>query len=96
MPSEAPNLGDTFSLLEGMTSNRWPETVYALSAHIHTNATEGKESLYLFCYNDDKLSPADRLSRIKQIQEQWAEMAGRGPLFIENQLLLYPELALLT
>ena len=30
------------------------------SAHIHTKATEGEENLFLFCYNDDKTSPADR------------------------------------
>ena len=49
-----------------MTSNEWSETFGVLSAfctqktHIHTKATEGEENLCLFCYNDDKLPPADR------------------------------------
>ena len=39
-----------------MTSNKWSETVRALSAlctqkpRIHTKATEGEENLCLFCY----------------------------------------------
>ena len=49
-----------------MTSNEWSETVGVLSAlctqkpRIHTKATEGEENLCLFCYNDDKISPADK------------------------------------
>ena len=59
-------ISDAFSSVEAMTPNKWSETVRALSTlcaqkpRIHTKATEGGENLCLFCYNDDKLSPADR------------------------------------
>ena len=50
-----------------MTPSKWSETVRAFSTlctqipRIYTKATKGEENLCLFCYNDDKLSPADRL-----------------------------------
>ena len=58
-------ISDAFSSVEAMVSNKWSEIVRALSActqkpRIHTKATEGKEYLCLYCYNDDKLSLADR------------------------------------
>ena len=59
-------ISDAFSSAEGMTPNKWSETVRALSAlctqkpHSHTKASEGEKSLCLFCYNNDKISPADR------------------------------------
>ena len=57
---------DAFSSVEAVTSNKWSETVRALSAlytqkpRIRIKATEGEENLCLFCYSDDKISPADR------------------------------------
>ena len=59
-------ISDAFSSVEAMTPNKWSETVRALSVlctqkpRIHTKATESEENLCLFCYSDDKLSPADR------------------------------------
>ena len=61
-----PQVSDEFSSVEAVTPSKWSETVRALSAlciqkpRIHTKATEGEENLCLLCYNNDKLSPADR------------------------------------
>ena len=57
-------ISDAFSSAKEVTPDKWSETVHALTAlcaqkpRIHAKATEG-ENLCLFCYIDDKLSPAD-------------------------------------
>ena len=59
-------ISEAFSSVEAMTLDRWSETVCALSAlcakqpRIHAKMAMGGENLCSFCFNDDKLSPADR------------------------------------